>query len=342
MARDGNGDFSRSVTPPSNGDIADADDYNAEQNDVASALSDSINKNGTKAFAANQPMGGFKLTGLGAGVNNGDSVRFEQLAASIAAAVGVTVQGLDATLTALAALSWASGNALVQFTAADTVSLTLTPSVTNITVSGIVSAPDGSAAAPSIKVGDEQNGLFSGAANSLDFATAGAHRWRLNSAGGLRAQGNFSIYAGSGTVSAPGISFEADDDCGWYRIGVNNWAGAVGGAKFVDISTSLVAYSLPVQASTAISSETSGALTSASRNRIVQCSGNITLPSSGMTDGDVILIDPRGTARTVTRPGSHTMYIAGADSATGTTGAHNIVTAMYHGSSKWTLQGSVA
>lgn len=42
-------------------------------------------------------------------------------------------QPLDATLTALAALSWSSGNALLQFTAADTVSLTLTPSVTSVT-----------------------------------------------------------------------------------------------------------------------------------------------------------------------------------------------------------------
>lgn len=42
-------------------------------------------------------------------------------------------QPLDATLTALGALSWSSGNPLVQFTAADTVSLTLTPSVTTLT-----------------------------------------------------------------------------------------------------------------------------------------------------------------------------------------------------------------
>ena len=42
-------------------------------------------------------------------------------------------QPLDATLTALAALSYTSGNALVQFTAADTVSLTLAPSVTSVT-----------------------------------------------------------------------------------------------------------------------------------------------------------------------------------------------------------------
>lgn len=95
-------------------------------------------------------------------------------------------------------------------------------------------------------------------------------------------------------------------------------------------------------ASMQVSSETTGALTSASRNRIVRCAGNITLPASGMTDGDVILIDPRGTARTVTRPAAHTMYVNNTDVATGTTGAHNIVVAMFHSSSKWTLQGSIS
>lgn len=83
MARDGSGNFSRSVTPPVNGDVADATNFNAEMDDISSAISDSINKAGTKALAANLPMGGFKLTGLAAGANNGDSVRFEQLGAAI-------------------------------------------------------------------------------------------------------------------------------------------------------------------------------------------------------------------------------------------------------------------
>lgn len=97
-----------------------------------------------------------------------------------------------------------------------------------------------------------------------------------------------------------------------------------------------------IQSRVQVSSETTGALTSASANKTVQCTGNVTLPASGMTSGDVVLIDPGGTARTISRPAAHTMYIANTDSATGTTGAHNIVTAMYHGSSKWTVQGDVA
>lgn len=37
-----------------------------------------IKKDGSVTFTANQPMGGFKLTGLGAGTTAGDSVRYEQ------------------------------------------------------------------------------------------------------------------------------------------------------------------------------------------------------------------------------------------------------------------------
>lgn len=37
-----------------------------------------IQKDGSVTFTANQPMGGFKLTGLGAGTGAGDSVRYEQ------------------------------------------------------------------------------------------------------------------------------------------------------------------------------------------------------------------------------------------------------------------------
>lgn len=44
---------------------------------TASASGD-IQSDGSQAFAANQPMGGFKLTGLGAGTAAGNSVRYEQ------------------------------------------------------------------------------------------------------------------------------------------------------------------------------------------------------------------------------------------------------------------------
>ena len=119
MARDGSGNYSRVVTPPANGDVADADDFNAEINDIATALSDSINKAGTKAFAADQSMGGFKLTNLAAPASANDAARKAYVDSAITAAA----QPLDATLTALAALSYTSGTLNVQMTGADTFAL---------------------------------------------------------------------------------------------------------------------------------------------------------------------------------------------------------------------------
>ncbi|MCL4715453.1 MAG: DUF2793 domain-containing protein [Hyphomonadaceae bacterium] len=155
------------------------------------------------------------------------------------------------------------------------------------------------------------------------------------------------LLAPNGSVSAPAYSFSGDSNTGLYNIAADNIGLSLGGTKYVDFAVAKTAFAHPIEAPTAkaripASSETSGTLTAAaSANTRVPCAGNVTLPSSGMTDGDCILIDPRGTARTITRPGGHTMYVAGTNTATATTGAHNIAVAMYHGASKWTLQGAV-
>lgn len=50
----------------------------ADANVNLADVNNAILKNGSRAFTANQPMGGFKLTGLAAGSGTGDSVRYEQ------------------------------------------------------------------------------------------------------------------------------------------------------------------------------------------------------------------------------------------------------------------------
>ena len=79
MPRNGSGSYSRAVTPPVNGDVADADLFNDEMDDIATALTNSLARNGEAVPTANLPMGGFKHTGLAAGSANGDSVRYEQI-----------------------------------------------------------------------------------------------------------------------------------------------------------------------------------------------------------------------------------------------------------------------
>jgi len=56
---------------------------NTFRNDMATAFNLTWLRNGTAAATANIPMGTYKLTGLGAGSSNGDSVRFEQLPSAI-------------------------------------------------------------------------------------------------------------------------------------------------------------------------------------------------------------------------------------------------------------------
>jgi hypothetical protein len=65
-----------------------------------------------------------------------------------------------------------------------------------------------------------------------------------------------------------------------------------------------------------LSSETTGTLTVASANRIIQASGGVTLPASVFQAGDIIMIDGNGTNRTITRGTGLTMNFAGVDTAT--------------------------
>jgi len=59
--------------------LIDAAVFNAFTADVATALSTAMYKDGQQTSIANQAMGGFKFTGLGAGVNANDSVRLSQV-----------------------------------------------------------------------------------------------------------------------------------------------------------------------------------------------------------------------------------------------------------------------
>lgn len=52
--------------------------YNTLIDDISSALTGSVPRDGSAGMQANLAMGGFKITGLGAGTQAGDALRFEQ------------------------------------------------------------------------------------------------------------------------------------------------------------------------------------------------------------------------------------------------------------------------
>lgn len=78
MPYDGTGGYTLPGTtfPAVTGDIIEADDYNANLQDVAIALGVALTRDGQATVTGNLPMGGFKLTGVGAATINGDALAF--------------------------------------------------------------------------------------------------------------------------------------------------------------------------------------------------------------------------------------------------------------------------
>lgn len=81
--------------------------FNAFTADIATALSSAVFKDGQQTITSNIPMGGFLFSGLGAGVANGQSLRYEQLfntstvtlLGPIAAVTSATITSTDAGAT---------------------------------------------------------------------------------------------------------------------------------------------------------------------------------------------------------------------------------------------------
>ena len=96
MPRNGSGTYSKpSGTTFVNNTLADADDVNELADDIATTLTASVAKDGQTTMTGNLPMGSNKLTGLAAGSQAGDSVRYEQvIGADPLAVTNLTIGGV--------------------------------------------------------------------------------------------------------------------------------------------------------------------------------------------------------------------------------------------------------
>lgn len=249
----------------------------------------------------------------------------------------IAAQPLDATLTAVAALSWSTGKPLVQFTAADTVSLTLAPDVTSITV-GL-----GSVSAPSVSFsGDSNTGIFSPSADALSLVCGGVTQIAV---GNSYATFIASLFAPDGTAGSPSLSFASDTDNGLYRIGADNIGFSLGGTKRIDYSTTLIDFSVATRARLATSAETSGTLTSASSNKKVNASGNITIDGNVHAADDQMKIYAGASARTLTQgaTGTPTQRLHGS-STTGnlTLAARGVAVVDFISATEWVVSGDVS
>lgn len=252
-------------------------------------------------------------------------------------------QPLDGTLTAVSNLSWSSLTPLLQFTAADTVSLTSTPGVTSLTATGAVVSGAGTAGAPGVAVGATDYGVYK-TGTTLALVTAGSDRAYF-SASGIFAVAN--VAAGGGAVGGAALApSSADPDTGWYSIGANNLGGTVGGSKFLDVSATLAAFSVAVQAPQGISSDTGGTLTSASRNKTVNLASAPTIDGNVFTAGDfVVLYNNSASARAITQgsTGSPTQRLHGTTTTGNLTLAVRGYAVIYFiSATEWVVMGDVS
>ena len=108
MSRDGSGTYSLPATMATSGATASSVTVNSIMNDIAQALTDSVNKDGTKAFAGNQSMGSNRLTSLAAGIALTDAVTMSQAqkgniaqATTVAGTVDAITLAFTPTITSL-------------------------------------------------------------------------------------------------------------------------------------------------------------------------------------------------------------------------------------------------
>jgi len=120
MPRNGSGVYAAppgtTATPNT---VIESAKYNAFVTDAGQALTDSVNAQGTAPFQANQPMGGNKLTGLGAGTLASDSAKLSQVQDQIVSHATIVAGTVDAiTATFSPAFTAYTANMRFRFTAA--------------------------------------------------------------------------------------------------------------------------------------------------------------------------------------------------------------------------------
>ena len=129
MARNGSGTYNRAVSPYVAGTTITAATVNSEMDDIATALTLSMARDGQSPATANIPMGGFRLTGLGNAIANTDAATLGQVTTLGLTKAGDTMTGALGVIAGTAAapgvfLSGDTNTGLFQ-PAADTLAVTV-------------------------------------------------------------------------------------------------------------------------------------------------------------------------------------------------------------------------
>lgn len=275
---------------------------------------------------------------------------------------------VSATLRAIDAVSWSSGSPVIQFTAADTVSLTNTPTFTSTVAATpaatvkntadsasnigllVASARATPTAFDYVGIDFKLNNASSSQVSVAQFrayasaVTAGAETgsfyWATINAGGAMTlrmvMTSNSLFPNTNDAMALGGPSNSWADFFLASGGVINWNN---GTYTLTQSGSNLAASGTIQARVPLSSETSGTLTTASANKKVACSGGITIPNSVFTADDFILFDAGTSSRTFTRSSTN-MYVNGTDSASATLASNQMGTVHFRAATVAVLSGA--
>lgn len=101
---------------------------------------------------------------------------------------------------------------------------------------GVVTVGQGAVGSCAVQFASDPNtGMYSGGADSLSLATAGAARLTISSGGTATFTGLVRI--GDGAVGTPGLAFGSDTDCGFYRPGADTVSAVIAGAAVLTFSS---------------------------------------------------------------------------------------------------------
>jgi len=113
MARNGSGTYNRAVSPYVGGTVVSETAVNSEMDDIATALTQSISKDGQTTPTANQPMATFRHTGVGNGAARTDYAALGQVQDGTALFLGTSSGTNTITASATPAIAaYAAGQTL--------------------------------------------------------------------------------------------------------------------------------------------------------------------------------------------------------------------------------------
>jgi hypothetical protein len=221
MSFNGTGTFviNSSGQPVVSSTVISATVFNALTADLATGLSTCITKDGQTTPTNNIPMGGFKITGLGAATVGTDAVRLSQLQAGTAQLLAVS--GTD-TLTALGTptlTAYATGNTFY-FVAAATNTTSVTLNVDGLGAKAVTRHGSTALVAGDILAGEVCLVVYDGTRFQLLNPTSYTN---------LNVSGVLSLAAGA--VGTPSLAASGDLNTGIFFPAADTIAASVGGVE---------------------------------------------------------------------------------------------------------------